>query len=69
VSSRGVLVSRLAMFMSCSCVLLRIFVLAERVVMCRLVVMVRGGVVVSSRLVMMFLGGMFRCLCHLDAPL
>ena len=57
------------MFLSCSCVLHCLFVLTERVMMRRLVVMMRGGVVVGSRLVMMLLGRMFRCLCHLDVPL
>jgi len=69
VSSRGVFVSQLAMFLSCSCVLLCLFVLAECVVMPRLAVMMRRGVVVSSRVVMMLLGRMLRCLCHLDVPL
>ena len=57
--SRGVFLSQLAMLMSCGCVLLRLFVLAERVVMRRLMVMMRSGVVVSSRLVMVLLGRMF----------
>jgi len=50
------------MLMSCGRVLLRLFVLAERVVMRRLMVMVRSGVVVSSRVVMVLLGWMFLCL-------
>lgn len=57
--SRSVFLSQLAMFLSCGCVLLRLFVIAERVVMRRLMVMMRSGVVVSSRLVMVLLGRMF----------
>ena len=40
---------KLAMFVSRSCVLLGIFVLAERVVMLGLMMMMRCGVVVSGR--------------------
>jgi hypothetical protein len=53
--SRGMFVSKLAMSVSRSCVLLALFVLAERMVMLGLMVMMRGGVVVSSRQVMMLL--------------
>ena len=60
--SRAVFLSQLAMLMSSGCVLLRLFVLAERVVMRRLVVMMRSGVVVTSRVVMVLLGRMFFCL-------
>jgi hypothetical protein len=48
-----VFVGELAMFMSCSRVLLGFFVLADRVMMLGLMVMVRGGVVMSGSLVMM----------------
>jgi hypothetical protein len=47
------LVGKLAMLDSRGCVFLSIFVLAERVVMLRLMMMVRGRMVVNSRLVMM----------------
>jgi len=40
------------MFLSHSCVLLGFFVLSERVVMLGLMMMMRGGVVVGSRQVM-----------------
>jgi hypothetical protein len=53
------------MFESRSCVLLRLFVLAEIVMMSRLMVMMRGGVVVSGRLVVMLTRRMLRCLWHL----
>jgi hypothetical protein len=46
-------VSKVAMFMSRSCVLLGFFVLAERMVMLGLMMMMRGGVMVSGRQVMM----------------
>jgi hypothetical protein len=46
-------VSKLAMFVSRGCVLLGFFVLAERMVMLGLMMMMRGGVVVSGRQVMM----------------
>jgi hypothetical protein len=42
-------VGKVAMFMSSSCVLLGFFVLAERMVMPSLMMMVRGGVMVSGR--------------------
>jgi hypothetical protein len=42
------------------CVLLRLFVLSNIVMMGRLVVMMRGGVVVSSRLMVMLTRWMFR---------
>ena len=54
VSIRGMFVSELAMFQSCSCVLLGICMLTERVmVLCLMMMMMRGGMVVSGRLVMM----------------
>ena len=65
VGSRGMFVSDLAMFASRSCVLLRFFVLAEGVVMLGLMMMVRSGVMVSGRQVMMLARRMLRCLCHL----
>jgi hypothetical protein len=43
------LVRKLAMLVSCSCVLLGMFVLPERVVMLGLMMMMRGGMVVSGR--------------------
>jgi hypothetical protein len=45
-------VGSIAMFESRNCVLLGVVVLAEIVMMGRLMVMMRGGVVVSSRLMM-----------------
>ena len=53
-------VSELAMPVSRSCVLLGIFVLAERVVMLGLVMMMRRGVVVSGRQMMMLMRWMLR---------
>ena len=64
VGSRGMFVGKLAMSESRSCVLLRLFVLAEFVMMGRLMVMMRGGVVVSGSLVMMLTRRMLRGLCH-----
>ncbi len=60
VGSRAMFVSELAMFESRGCVFLRLFVLAKIVVMGRLMVMMRGGVVVSGRLVMMLTRRMLR---------
>jgi hypothetical protein len=65
VGSRGMFVGKLAMFESRSCVLLRLFVLAEFVMMGRLMVMMCGSVVVSGRLMVMLTRRMLRCLCHL----
>ena len=65
VGSRSMFVRELAMFDGRSCMLLRLFVLAEIVMMGRLMVMMRGGVVVSGRLVMMLTRRMLRWLCHL----
>ena len=48
------------MFMSRGRVLLRVVVLAEFVMVGRLMVMMRGGVVVSGRLVMMLTRRMLR---------
>jgi hypothetical protein len=54
-------VRELAMFDGRSCMLLRLFVLAEIVMMGRLMVMVRGNVVVSGRLITRW---MLHYLCH-----
>ena len=53
-------VRELAMFDGRSCMLLRLFVLAEIVMMGRLMVMMRGGVVVSGRLMVMLTRRMLR---------
>jgi hypothetical protein len=58
-------VSDLAMFVSRSCVLLRFLVLAEGVVMLGLMMMMRSGVVVSVRQVVMLTRRMLWRLCHL----
>jgi hypothetical protein len=55
VGSRGMFVSEPAMLVSRSCVLLGIFVLAECVVMLGLMMMMRRGVVVSGRQMMMLM--------------
>jgi hypothetical protein len=47
--SSGVFVGKLAMFVSCSCVLLGFFVLAERMVMLSLNMVVRSSMVMSGR--------------------
>jgi hypothetical protein len=60
VGSRGMFVGELAMFMSRGRVLLRVVVLAEIVMMGRLMVMMRGGVVVSGRLMVMLTRRMLR---------
>jgi hypothetical protein len=49
VGSGGVFVGKLAMFVSCSCVLLGFFVLAERMMVLGLNMVVRGGMVMSGR--------------------
>ena len=54
---------KLRMFESRSCVLLCLFVLAEIVIVGRVMVMMRGGVVVSRCAVVMLTRGMLR-LCH-----
>jgi hypothetical protein len=53
-------VSELAMFLSCSRVLLGLFMLADRVMVLRLMMMVGGGMVVSGRLVVMLTRRMLR---------
>ena len=60
VGSRGMFVGKLAMVESRSCVLLRLFVLAEFVMVGRLMVMMRGGVVVSGGVVVMLTSRMLR---------
>jgi hypothetical protein len=62
--SHGVFVGKLAMFMSCGCVLLGVFVLAHVVEMGRLKVMMRGGLVVSGRQMVRFTRRVLRQLCH-----
>jgi hypothetical protein len=52
-------VSKLAVFVSRSCVLLCFFVLANCVVMLGLMMMVRGGMVVRGRKMMMLTRWMF----------
>ena len=60
VGCRGEFVTGLAMFVSRGCVLLGVFVLAEIVMMRRLMVMMCGGVVVSGRLMVMLASRMLR---------
>jgi hypothetical protein len=60
VSTRGLFVGMFTMLERRSCVLLRLFVLSDIVMMGRLVVMMRSGVVVSSRLMVMLTRWMFR---------
>ena len=67
-SGRGVLVSLLAMFVSRVSVLLRLFVLAEIMVMGGLMMMMRGGVVISGSLMMMLGSRMLWGLCHGAIP-
>ena len=62
------LVSLLAMFMSCVGVLLRLFVFAEIMMMGGLVMMMRRCVVLSGSLVMVLTGRMLRGLCHGAIP-
>jgi hypothetical protein len=63
-SGRGVLVSLLAMFVSRFRVPLRLFVLAEVMMMGGLMMMMRGSVMISGGLMMMLAGRMLRGLCH-----
>jgi len=60
VGSRRMFVGELAMFVSPSCVLLRLFVLAEIVKMSRLEMMMRSGLVVSRRQKVMLTRRMLR---------
>ena len=62
------LVGKLAMVMCRRRVLFGLFVLANRVMVRRLMVMMRGGMVVTGRRVMMLMRRMTRCLCHFDVP-
>ena len=57
-------VGKLAMLESRSCVILRLLELAEIVMMGRLVVVMRGSVVVSGRLMVMLTRWMLHYLCH-----
>jgi hypothetical protein len=68
VGGRGVLVSLLAMFVSRFGVLLRVFVLADVMVMGGLMMRMRGSVVMSGGLMMMLTGRMLRGLCHVAIP-
>jgi hypothetical protein len=63
-SGRGVLVSLLAMFVSRFGMPLRVFVLAEVMMMSGLMMMMGGSVVISRGLMMMLTGRMLRGLCH-----
>ena len=54
------------MLVSRSCMLLCLRVLANSVMVLSLMVMMRGGMVVSGGQVMMLLRRMLRCLCHLE---
>jgi hypothetical protein len=60
VGSRGMFVGKLAMFVRRSRMLLRVFVLAEFVMVGRLMVMMRGSVVVSGGVVVMLTRRMLR---------
>lgn len=60
VGSHGMFVRLFAMFVGRSCVLLGVFVFAEIVMVGRLMVMMRGGVVVSGRLMVMLTRRMLR---------
>jgi hypothetical protein len=60
VGSRCMFVGELAMLVSRSCVLLRLFVLAEIVKMSRLEMMMRSGLVVSRRQKVMLTRRMLR---------
>jgi hypothetical protein len=57
-------VSLLAMFVSRFRVLLRLFVLAEIMMMGGLMMMMCGSMMISGGLMMMLTGRMFRGLCH-----
>jgi hypothetical protein len=61
------LVGKLAVLLSCRGVFLGLFMLADRVMVLRLMMVMRGRMMVSSCVVMVLTGWMFRCLCHLDA--
>jgi hypothetical protein len=67
VSIRRMLVGKLAVFLSCRGVLFGLLMLANRVMVLRLMMVMCGRMVVSSCMVMVLTRWMFRCLCHLDA--
>jgi hypothetical protein len=58
--SRSMFVGHLTVFLSCHRVLLGVLVLADGVMMGRLMVMMRGGVMVSSRLMVVLTRRMVR---------
>jgi len=60
------LVGKLAMLMRYRRMLFGLFVLANRVMVCRLMVMMRGGMVVTGRGLMMLMRRVSECLCHFD---
>jgi hypothetical protein len=64
----GVFVRMLTVFVSRCRVLLRFFVLAGFVMMGRLVMMMRGGVMVACGLMMMVACRVLRRLCHVTLP-
>ena len=61
------LVGKLAVLLSCRGVLLGLFMLADRVMVLRLMMVMRGRMMVSSCVVMVLTRWMFRFLCHFDA--
>jgi hypothetical protein len=63
-SRRGVFVALIAMFVSRVCVLLRLFVLAKIVMVCGLMMMMRGCVMIRGGLMMVITRRMLRGLCH-----
>ena len=67
VSVCRMLVGKLAVLLSCRGVLLGLFMLADRVMVLRLMMVMRGCMMVSSCVVMVLTRWMFRFLCHLDA--
>ena len=62
---RAVLMSLFAMLVSRGRVMLRVFMLSERVMMRGLMMMVRSSMVMRGRFVMMVLGRVFGCLWHI----
>jgi hypothetical protein len=67
VSVCRMLVGKLAVLLSCRGVLLGLFMLADRVMVLRLMMVMRGRMMVSSCVVMVLTRWMFRFLCHFDA--
>ena len=63
-SGRGVLVALLAMFVSRVGVLLRLFVFSKIVMVCGLMMMMRGCVMIRSGLMMVITRRVLRGLCH-----